>query len=336
MIKNFISYILFLMLCCTCFCFKAGAQEFQAIAKLDQTAIRIGDQTKLHLTVYQHVKQQISFPVIADTLNSKIQVTGSSKQDTIPDQNDPDHIAVTKTLIITGFDAGTYTIPAFVFTGKEGTVKTNELSLLVQSVKVDTTKNIYDIKQPLAVSYTFADWIKDNWQWVLFPLLAALLIAGAVYYLIRNKKKKPLADLVKPGLPAHIIALNQLTELRDKKLWQQEKVKEYYSELSDVLREYLEKRYSIKTQERTTDEIFESLEKVGLAAKSKNTLHQLLTTADLVKFAKEKPSAPENEQCITDAISFVSDTKKTESLHPENNVTGTAGHTKEGGAGEHI
>ncbi|SEB05735.1 hypothetical protein [Pedobacter hartonius] len=335
MIKNFNSCILALILCWSCFCPDAEAQDIQAVAKLEQTAIRIGDQTKLRLSVFQRVKQTVGFPAIADTLNSKIQVISSSKQDTIPDENDPEKITVTKSYVITSFDAGSYTLPAFVFTAKEGALKTNELILLVQSVKVDTTKAIYDIKQPLAVSYTFTDWIKDNWQWVLFPLLGIILIAGLVWYLMKRRGKKPVIQVNKPSLPAHTIALAQLTELRNKKLWQQEQVKEYYSELSDVLREYLEKRYQIKTHEKTTDEIFEGLSKVAITAENKNILHGLLMTADLVKFAKGKPLPVENERSIEDAVIFVSNTAERKTERPENTKE-NAENTKGGDGAERI
>ncbi|MET1055553.1 MAG: BatD family protein [Pedobacter sp.] len=310
MTKNFIKYILVLGVCMSCFFMKAAAQDTRAIAKLDQSAIRIGDQTRLHLTVYQQAKEQFNFPALADTLAGKLQVISTSAQDTIRDQNDPEKITVTKSFVVTGFDAGSYTIPSFIFTGRAGAIRTDELKLVVQSVKVDTTKAIFDIKQPLAVSYTFTDWLRDNWQLLLFPLLGLLLIAAAVYYWLKRKKTQPVKEVIVPALPAHEIALNQLTALKDKKLWQQQLVKEYYSELTDVLREYLEKRYAIKTHEKTTEEILAGLKYADINAESRNTLHQLLTLADLVKFAKEKPLAIENERSIEDAMLFVAGTRK--------------------------
>jgi hypothetical protein len=181
----------------------------------------------------------------------------------------------------------------------------------------------------LAVSYTWSDWIRDNWQLVLFPLLAVLLIAVAVYYWVKRKKDIPVTAVVVPALPAHTIALNQLTALKDKKLWQQDQVKEYYSELTGVLREYLEKRYAIRTHEKTTEEIITGLQRAEITADHKAALHQLLTLADMVKFAKEKPVAVENERSIEDAILFVSSTRKTVTDQPG----GSAG--AEGKAAEH-
>jgi len=308
MIKKLIHYILISTVCLSCFGLSAEAQDIQALAKLDQSTIRIGDQTKLHLSVSQPLKARVEFPVLADSLAGKLLIIGSSKQDTIADQNNPDRITVTKTLVITGFDEGNYTIPAFEFKAAAGIVKSPEQRLMVQSVKVDTTKAIYDIKQPLAVSYTFVDWLKDNWEWVLFPILMLVAIGAAIYYLRKRAAAQPVVVEVKPEIPAHTIALQQLNELRNKKLWQQEQVKEYYIELSDIIRAYLEKRYHTKTHEKTTDEIMLGLVGKEMSAQNRELVYQLLSGSDLVKFAKDKPLPMENEQRIDDALRFVEQT----------------------------
>ena len=308
MIKKPIYYILISTLCLSFFSLTAAGQEIQALSKLDQSTIRIGDQTKLHLSVSQPLKARIEFPVLTDSLAGKLLIISSSKQDTISDQNNPDRITVTKTLVITGFDEGTYTIPALEFKALAGIVKSPERKLMVQSVKVDTTKAIYDIKQPLAVSYTFVDWLKDNWEWVVFPILVLAAIAAAIYYLRKRAASQPLLVEVKPEIPAHTIALQQLNELRNKKLWQQEQVKEYYIELSDILRAYLERRYHTKTHEKTTDEIMLGLVGKEMSAQNRDLVYQLLSGSDLVKFAKDKPLPMENEQRIEEAIRFVEQT----------------------------
>ncbi|WP_442587385.1 BatD family protein [Pedobacter sp. AW31-3R] len=310
MTKHVVKYFLVLVILCCFTGLKVCAQETEARAKLDQSTIRIGDQTKLHLSVEQSLKERVVFPKLTDTLTSKIQVISSSKPDTIRDQRDPDRITVTKSVLLTCFDAGEYTIPAFTFGTSKGELKTAETQLSVQSVKVDTTKAIYDIKQPLAVSYTFMDWLRDNWQGVVLTLVVIAAIAGLVWYLKKRKQRKPEMNIVTPVIPVHTIALNKLMALRDKKLWQQDEVKLYYIELSDVMREYLEKRYGVKTYEKTTEEIFEGLSHKELTAEQKALLHQVLLTADLVKFAKEKPSALENEEHMERAIAFVHKTQQ--------------------------
>ena len=310
--KLFLNYILPSLLLLSFFCLNAAAQDIKAEAKLQQYTIRIGDQTKLFLVVHQPLKEHVNFPKLADTLVSKVQIVSAGKLDTVFDQHDQKFIDVTQSYLITSFDAGTYALPAFAFGTAAGVLKTNELTLQVETVKVDTTKGVYDIKQPLIVTYTFVDWLRDNWYWIVVPIFLIAGIIGLVWYLKKRRKEKPVIAIVKPGLPAHIIAINKLNELKDKKLWQQDEVKLYYSELSDVLREYLEKRYVIKTHEKTTDEIFAGLKHIAIKEEDKSVLKQILVLADLVKFAKEKPIPAENELSMEQAFGFVKRTQQAE------------------------
>jgi hypothetical protein len=308
--KQFFSYNIILLVFLSCFALNLSAQNIQVEAKLQQYTIRIGDQTKLFLSVHQPVKERVNFPKLADTLTGKVQVISGNKPDTLFDKNDRAHATVTQSYIITSFDAGTYTVPPLSFGTTGGVLKTNELTLQVISVKVDTTKGIYDIKQPMMVSYTFFDWLRDNWMWVALGIIVILLIGGGIWYLTKRPKNIPVFREVKPVIPAHTIALSKLQQLRDKKLWQQNEIKQYHSELSDVLREYLEKRYQVKTQEKTTDEIFAGLKHMAIADENRNKLRQILVLADLVKFAKEKPIPAENEQSMDSAVSFVVNTQQ--------------------------
>ena len=288
------------------FYLEAAAQNIQAEAKLEQSTIRIGDQTLLHLSVRQPAKTAVSFPLLSDTLTGKVQIVKAGKPDTIIDTNDKNSITVNKEYTITSFDAGTYTIPPLSFSAGSNVIKTNELTLQVATVKVDTTKGIYDIRQPLAVSYTFFDWLKDNWYWFALGVLVVLIIIGTIWYLKKRPvKEKPVKQVIVPGAPPHEIALNKLKLLKEKKLWQQDEVKLYHSELSDILREYLEQRYKVKTHEKTSHEIFESLKRLNIAEENKGMLRQILTLADLVKFAKEKPIPAENEESMENAVFFV-------------------------------
>ncbi len=306
--KKFFNYTLLLFFICVSVNVKA--QNIQVEAKLQQYSIRIGDQTRFFLSVHQPVKEHVNFPKIADTLTGKVQVVNANKPDTAFDPNDKSKATITQSYIITSFDAGTYTIPSYSFGSSEGVLKSDDLMLQVQSVKVDTTKGIYDIRQPIYVSYTFVDWAKDNWYWVLIPFLVVFAIAGLIVYFKTRPKLQPVVKFVQPLVPPHIIALGKLNEIQSKKLWQQEQTKQYYIELSDVLREYLENRYSIKTQEKTTDEILIELRRVEMTDNNKQVLKELLTLADLVKFAKEKPLPVENEQCMDHAINFVKETQQ--------------------------
>jgi hypothetical protein len=287
---------------------RATAQAVKVEANLKDFTIKIGDQTKLFLVVSQPANERVNFPVLTDTITGKVQIVSTSK-DTVADQNDKNKITVTQSYVITSFEPGTNNLPAFEFGTANGVVKSNELTLQIETVKVDTAKAIFDIKQPLLVTYTFIDWVKDNWISVFVGLVIIGLIIGIVYYLRKRPKSPTVVKITKPAIPPHITATNKLNELRAKKLWQQDEFKQYHSELTDIIREYLEQRYNIKTYEKTTDEILASLNNRDIAGEYRDLLKKLLVLADLVKFAKVKPTAQENEESIDNAIAFVLKTK---------------------------
>ncbi|MFI5162998.1 MAG: hypothetical protein ACHQHN_17080 [Sphingobacteriales bacterium] len=308
--KNGFFYYILALLFFLCVCNKARAQNIQAEAKLQQYTIKIGDQTKLFIAVHQPANVHVIFPKLTDTITSKIQVVNISKPDTAYDKDNHDLLTVTQGYTITCFDAGTYSVPPFSISSGDSLIKTNALTLQIETVKVDTTKAIYDIKQPIAVSYTFFDWLADNWYWIVIPCAVMGLIIGTLLYLRKRPKAEPVVQTIKQTTNPDIIALSNLTELKEKKLWQQGQVKEYHIELSDIIREYLEKRYRIKTHEKTTDEIFADLKYRDIADENRNKLRQMLVLADLVKFAKEKPLPVDNEQTINNAIDFVKKTRQ--------------------------
>ncbi len=305
-LKSFLSVILIFLLIGVCF--KVKAQNVQVEARLDRVSIPIGDQTLLHISAQLPVKTELTFPQLVDSIG-KVQIVKSLKTDTAIDKNNPNQETITHSYAVTSFDAGVYVLPQFTFHTKTGDLKTGTVTLQVKAVPVDTTKSFYDIKQPLTVSYTLWDWLKDHWLAVLITLSVILLISGIVYY-YKNRPKNVVPFIkAEPVLSADTIALNKLNVLRDKKLWQQNEVKLYYSELTDVLREYLEKRYQVKAHEQTTDEIFDGLKNKDIPQDNSSTLRQILTLADLVKFAKQQPAAFENEQSLDQAINFIMQTK---------------------------
>jgi hypothetical protein len=291
-----------------CFYCSAIAQNIEVGSRVDKTSIPIGDQTVLRISAHMPVKTDITFPLLADSLG-KIQIVKSLKADTVIDKNDRSNETVTHNYLITSFDTGIYLIPEMEFHTKAGILRTGTVTIQVKSVPVDTTKAFYDIKQPFAVSYNLWDWLKDHWIWVVSILAIILLVAGIIYY-VKNHPKGISIVKAGPVLSADATALKKLYELRDKKLLQQNEVKLYYSELTEILREYLEARYHIKTHEQTSGEILAALQRTDLAVAARNRLKQLLNLADLVKFAKENPLQAVNEQSMEDAIEFVNQTRK--------------------------
>jgi hypothetical protein len=295
------------------------AQDIKAIAKLDSNNIIIGQQVKLELSIQYRADQgkniKVTFPSIGDTLRKEIEVVSQSKIDTIVNKNDPFLFTQTKTLYITSFDSGYWAVAPLKFevnTDSAG-VFTEPLLLQVNTIAVDTTQAIKDIKGPYEETYSWVDWLKDHMYFVYGGL--ALLVAVVIIIVIIRRMRKiqpPMVVPEKPLIPAHIIALEKLEKLRAEKLWQEGRVKLYYSSLTDILREYIENRYKISAMEQTTDEILLGFRNVAVDEESKRKLKQVLTLSDLVKFAKEQPMAQENETSMSNVYDFVNGTKKEE------------------------
>ena len=283
---------------------RATAQEVRVSATLDTTTIALGDQTTLRLRADVPAGTAVHFPQLTDTLSAKVPIVEAGPVDTA--QSEPGQQAVTQVYTITSFDAGMQVIPALEITVGDSAYLTEALPLQVASVEVDTTQAIYDIKQPLEVSYSWLDWLRDNLLWVLLGV--GIVGLGVVaWYLLKKRKKKPAPEPVEvaPDIPPHERALEKLYALRDQKLWQQGAVKPYHSALSDILRDFLERRYHIPAMEQTTDEIFAALAATDMPDGQKARLRQVLTLADLVKFAREQPLHTDNEQSMAQAIDFV-------------------------------
>ncbi len=304
--KRYLSCILIAV--CTCLALTGNAQQIKVEAKVDKVSVSIGEQTTFHLTAHVPAKSGIQFPLIADSIG-KIKIVKTSV-DSAADKDDANTQVINHNYTITGFEAGTYTIPAYTFKAKTGTYSTDSLVVQFKPVAVDTTKSFYDIKQPLSVDYTWWDWIKDHWIWVVCGLVFIGLVVLVTWYISRRYEQNPIFQSVKVVLTADQVAMNKLNELQAKNLWQNGDVKTYYIELTDILREYLEKRYRIQAWEQTTEEILASLKPKQLPAEAIKRLKDILLLADLVKFAKEKPVGPENEASMDNAISFVQQTRE--------------------------
>lgn len=280
-------------------------------ATLDTNNLLIGQQTKLSLSLTYPLKSDsinVFFPQLSDTINKNIEVVEVLKFDTLESVKD---IKLTQQYIVTSFDTGYFVIKPFPFIVNGDTLFTQPLLLNVKTVEVDTSKAIFDIKQPLEEPFSFKDWLKENWPVLVAILIGILIIAGVIYYL-KTRKKPEVVEKPLPKIPLHEIYLKKLIETKSKKLWQEGKYKQYYSEISDAVREYLEKRFGIQALEQTTDEIIASMKFKPVDENVIPKLYELLTTADLVKFAKEKPLAEQNENAYKLAVDIIHLTKQEE------------------------
>ena len=186
--------------------------------------------------------------------------------------------------------------------------ETEPLLLEINTIPVDTNLAIKDIKAPLQAPLTW----KEIGFFIGIGAAVLALLAGIIYliYRLSRKKRQPTGGKrEKPEEPAHIIALRALEELRLKKLWQEGRHKEYYSELSDILRNYMYNRWDIPAMEMVSDEVLEALEQLHTEKALLNQLRTSLRTADSVKFAKACPLPDENSQAFQAVYDFVTATK---------------------------
>ena len=228
------------------------------------------------------------------------------------------YIKLHKSYTLTSFDSGSYNIPGLAFTivsADSDTITTNTLPLTVYTVKVDTSAHkIADIKAPYDAPFTFSEFWHEYFIYILSGLLIIILITALIWYYKKAKKSQiPENTKQKPREPAHIIALQKLNELKDKKLWQNNHVKQYYIELTDIIREYLIYRFGIDALEMTSSEILSAIKNIDtINDELYNKMQYLLTTADFVKFAKAKPLPDEHNTCMKNAYFFIENTKPIE------------------------
>lgn len=284
----------------------AWAQPCQVKAKLDSTHILIGDYLNVNLSVKAPASTRVIFPTIQPNRLDSIELIGVSKIDTVIENN---WRTYNQTITITAFDSGSYVFPAIpVFSSDSQLLgTTNPLPFEVTTLPVDTTLAIKDINQPVRVPLTF----KEVLPIILIALGVLLLIALIVYMVMRfakNRKPKEVKVKAKPKIKPHITALAKLEELRRKKLWEEGNVKEYYSELTDIIRTYMEGRWDINAMELVTDEIMSELHRINLPEETCAMMKQILETADLVKFAKWQPLPNDHDLCFKDAVGFVKET----------------------------
>lgn len=289
---------------------QVNAQRLRATASLDSSQILIGDQVKLTLEIEYPDNIKIEFPQVPDTIQNLIEVLGRSPVDTLEIESENLQKLI-QIITITSFDSGSYQIPPFWFTfdmnGLIDSISSNSVALHVVSMEVDTTMGPTDIKMPYGAPVTLKE---------VIPHILGIILLGAilffVFYLIKGKKNnKPFLIAQKPKEPAHITAIRELERIKEEKLWQKNEIKQYYSEITEVLRNYMENRFQIPAMEQTTDEIIQIfINRTDLLnEKSFSNLKQILSLSDLVKFAKYKPSTDDDNMTLINSFFFVNDTK---------------------------
>lgn len=285
----------------------------QVRARFVPDSIAIGDRFALEVEVTQDIMQVVDFPVFKDNkLGEIIEIVSEGAVDTL--KRDGRRVTVGRKYTLQTFEDGYYGLGRFPLLYADKNIidtiwSTDSLRLKVATFEVDTaTQTIYDIKPPVKVPFK----VGEVSGYALWGLLALAIIGVLLWYIFTRRRNLSLLGKPKPVEPPHVKAIKALEAVHNQKLWQNDKHKLYYTRITDILREYLEGRYSIRAMEMTTDEIIKALETRGLPEKNYTGLADMLRNSDFVKFAQYIPGADANEEFYTKAYYFIEDTKPEE------------------------
>jgi hypothetical protein len=293
------------------------AQSIKIKTLFDSTSITIGDQIRFRIEIDQPKNARVQMPVLTDTLAGKIEIVKAFPADT---SKKDDQLHIRQDYLISCFDSGFYQVNPIVFPFEmaqhKDTISSAPAFLKVNSMPLDTAKDVRDIKPPLNAPFSLA----EIWLYLLIAL-GLILIGFAVWYLIKKSRKEPILTSKKVIEPPHVVAIRELDKLRAEKLWQNNKAKEYYTRLTEIVRVYIEHQFGIYALEMTSDEIIHALKGVNFEdEKSIDLLRSMFLSADLVKFAKSEPLPDENEINLLNTYQFVNNTLTFHIQPPEEDI----------------
>lgn len=275
-------------------------------ASIDSTSLMLGDQTKMNIQVTAPAIEQVQAPDFAAQLPKGVECISASKMDTtVLEDGD---VQLSQELVLTSFGDTTYFIQPYVVTTGGDTVKAhlNTLTILMPD-SIETMKDIYDIKSIEDVPV----WWWDIVKWIVLVLGILLLGIGGYFiwrwYMFTYRRPQAKAEVPVNTRPADEEALERLAIIGSEKIWQQGKGKQYHTELTDVVRTYIGRRFDVHSTEKTSDETLHAMKPL-IDKELYTRLAKMLQLADFVKFAKYEAMPNENEQALDIAYDFVYET----------------------------
>ncbi|MBO7462815.1 MAG: hypothetical protein J6T96_09495 [Bacteroidales bacterium] len=298
----------------------ASAVAQNVKAELDSNVIELASQARLTITANARIGAKVMPPTFKDNkIVPTLEVVSTPKTDTIAGSKQD--VTYKFHYMITSFEDSTYTIPSIAVLIDKDSMFTEPLKItftLLQGIdstftsEIDTTKlvRIFDIKDVKDTPWTFAEFWARYGNIILVILLVALIASAVTYVIIRHRRNKPIIPFSKPKEPAENVAFRRLNELKEKNLCEQGKVKEYYSELTEIIKIYLSERYGESVMESTSAETLATISKyVGRNSDPFNNLASIFDLADFAKFAKLQPLPDENARCMNYAFEIVEATR---------------------------
>ncbi|MBX3008960.1 MAG: hypothetical protein KF816_13160 [Melioribacteraceae bacterium] len=284
-----------------------NAQNITISASTDTTHYKVGDFIRYQLEIKYNKSIRITPPPIKDS----IKVLDFIEQ--LPSEKVEIDGKITEKLnfIFSKYDSAEVIIPSikvFYKVGGDSATKyleSPEIKILVSTLPVDMQKDFADIKAPLTIPLPW-------WLILLIILIIVSLILGGYFIVKYYKRKKLLQSNILPQveIPPHEIALTELNELKQKKLWQSGMVKEYHTEITGIVRKYFELRFNFNALEMTSAEIMGVISYLEDSKPITETADNFFRNADLVKFAKFEPLPEVNDEMMSQAFEIVNNTIK--------------------------
>ena len=283
--------------------------QVQVDVKIDSLQLFIGQQTDLTLSVTYDATQKLVMPDIkqGQELIPNIEVVTVGKPDTAV-LNDGKRLTVSQAYTITPWDSSFYYLPPMQVTVDGQTYDSKSLALKVYTVDIDTL-HLDQFFPPNGIMELTFLW--EEWQLVAFAFLLLLLMMACIGVLVYHVKHgKPIVRFIrrKKKLPPHQVAMDEIERIKSERKWAEEDSKEYYTLLTDTLRNYIRDRYGFNAMEMTSTEIIERLISEN-NEEALDELREIFRTADLVKFAKYSTLINENDANLVSAIEYVNQTK---------------------------
>lgn len=285
------------------FCFGSLSAQTEITLSIEpnRDTITIGDQVTLKVSVTYPKNEIVLFPEFEKELTPGIDLVESFDADTLKSKN-KEQKHVEKGYLITSFDAGNYVLDSFPIlkakpNGTLDTIYSNkQISFFVKTIELDDDFQPFDIKD---VKNYAGQW----WLWILIVTVALILVAVLVMLISRFRKKSK--ETAKNKIPPYDYAVQKMEKLKKSDL-AVSRTKEYYSQLTDIIREYIESVATVPTMEKTSDEILASMP--GTVFDSPELIRHikdLFSIADLVKFAKYPATLMESERSWQHAHNFI-------------------------------
>lgn len=290
--------------------------QVRVTASLDSATVLMGRIDTLRLFVDRDADRQGVFPLFnrlsaggyVTVLNDTVEI-GAPRMDTI--KREGNRITERLVMPVQVFDSGRYTLPPFIYLTADDSIASNAVDLEVIPVKVgenDAIADYNDVADPSDKSFWdwMPDWLYDLW-WLWMLLIAA--IAAAVYFGRKYRRTGKFITLPeKPQPKPWTVALQRLDSLKEKNLWENGMEKEYFTDLTDILRDYLSQRFGINAMEMTSRQIMQTLADQQDVREKRDYMRKILDIADFVKFAKVRPLPADNVAAFDNAVNFVKET----------------------------